>query len=47
MDFVQHQRAPKNHLPGIGFVAHAVGLVCGAIMGLIAAPVIKNERQPE
>ena len=46
MDFVQHQRAPKNHLPGIGFVIVLHILIIWAMVSGLARKAVEFVAKP-
>jgi protein TonB len=46
MDFVQHQRAPKNHLPGIGFVIVLHIIIIWALVTGLARKAVEFVAKP-
>jgi len=46
MDFVQHQRAPKNHLPGIGFVIVLHIIIIWALVSGLARKAVEFVAKP-
>lgn len=46
MDFVQHQRAPTNHLPGIGFVIGLHIIIIWALVSGLARKAVELVQKP-